>query len=833
MTEGKPRLSKVTIGGVDVSSVLVGPIGWDLNPLLAQTIKSIDISLTRNVYNLVPDLQTSPGGISVVVQRGVTVATEQTVFQGEVITRDTLGGRVILNCNGKFYEAVKENVTKTFDSNVDTEAGKISEIFKTLINDFTDLTADDTSVTDSGTTIILKKFICNNADVFERCQRLMELLDWQMFYDPMEDKVFAQPKGSRAGTDTLTIGTNVTNRPRWKRDSKKVVKKTKLFGGPIETETQETFTAIASQTDFELAKIPISSKVTVDGVLQTGGIEGQETGADYFVETVTKSATDRNVGNIKFQVAMTGGESVVVDYSFASPIAINGEGAAKGLSIRLDRPDITTVDDAREYLSKYLLRHSTDFLSTTLTVTNVTNLETGQSVRVVDVNEGIDEYFIITRVIKRFPYSFDEVQVDTEPLEIENWQISAEDRIRRIEEKLLQEETLVIFLKTGSRTLKLGREFFKKETRDIRDGGGEYSWIWGHPDAAVWGTNLFGDRRQAAVLKFLGQGADTYLEDFLNTDFRAAATTATWGSTGSATFTSGQNATSNEVDFNNGTVTQARLTSTEVSGAFDYEMTADYLVPIAHYKMNDNAASTVVVDSIGGTNGVATANTDILTTTGQINEALNFDGQTERVNVTHNILLAQGSVALWFNKRGVTGDAGTTAAIFNADKHSRTRIAITDSGVPEVIKGNPLSSISMSSVADNEWHHIILCWEETSTTTGNFWGYLDGVITAVDTFTHTQQSHSASAIAALGSVNDNFNGDVDDVRMYSKTLNQAEASAIVNSGNGTEESNANWEAVTSGALHTFTNPGTDMRWRATENAASTGEISQILIDQYH
>ncbi|GAG82964.1 unnamed protein product, partial [marine sediment metagenome] len=49
----------------------------------------------------------------------------------------------------------------------------------------------------------------------------------------------------------------------------------------------------------------------------------------------------------------------------------------------------------------------------------------------------------------------------------------------------------------------------------------------------------------------------------------------------------------------------------------------------------------------------------------------------------------------------------------------------------------------------------------------------------------------------------------------------------------TADGGSNWESVTSGTAHTFSNTGTDLRWRATENAASTGEISQVTLTSYH
>ena len=42
-----------------------------------------------------------------------------------------------------------------------------------------------------------------------------------------------------------------------------------------------------------------------------------------------------------------------------------------------------------------------------------------------------------------------------------------------------------------------------------------------------------------------------------------------------------------------------------------------------------------------------------------------------------------------------------------------------------------------------------------------------------------------------------------------------------------------FESVTPGTAHTFSTTGTDLRFKITENAASTGEISQVTITDYH
>ena len=68
------------------------------------------------------------------------------------------------------------------------------------------------------------------------------------------------------------------------------------------------------------------------------------------------------------------------------------------------------------------------------------------------------------------------------------------------------------------------------------------------------------------------------------------------------------------------------------------------------------------------------------------------------------------------------------------------------------------------------------------------------------------------------------------------TITTAKLTSTEVSGSFTYEMTANgtdWETVTSGVAHTFSNSGTDLRWRATEAVGGTGTISQIKIEKYH
>ena len=566
MASGFPRLTQVLINGTDVTSAL---IDWDFDPSNQQTVKKIDLILSKSVYALEPLLETSPNDLSIVVKRGVSLATEDTVFTGETINAVTIGTKIFISANDGLYDAVRRNVTKSFSSNIDPEAGKMSEMFKTLINDFTSLTADSTSVQDSGTEILLKRFICNHADVLERTQIFAEILQWQIYQNPTTAKIHFEPQGFPSQSTTLTVGDNIVQRPKWVRDGSKKIKKLEVFGGPTESGQTESFNGDAAETDFTLGNLPSSIiKITVDGVEQIGGIEDQDDGtADYFVDFVNSTITFVSAPG-------SGTNNVVIQYKFLSPIALVGENTiAEGRDVTDRRPELITVQDVENFLTGKLARFSVDFLSTTARVTNVTDLEVGQSVRVIDKNENIDDNFIVTKINKHHPYRFDTISITNAPLVIENWEVSMEDRVRRIEERLLQEESILLILKQFNRTIQIGRRYSKVSKIDHT--GATYG-IYNHPQFGVYGTALYGTTADfpAEVLRFMQQGEDFYLETFVDTDFEDSAGTATWGS-GSVSFTSGQVAQSSEIDLRHGIITKALLNSTEASGSFTYEMTAD------------------------------------------------------------------------------------------------------------------------------------------------------------------------------------------------------------------------------------------------------------------
>ena len=61
-----------------------------------------------------------------------------------------------------------------------------------------------------------------------------------------------------------------------------------------------------------------------------------------------------------------------------------------------------------------------------------------------------------------------------------------------------------------------------------------------------------------------------------------------------------------------------------------------YANTVAQYKMNDSAANTTVLDSVNGYNGASQQNTENISVPGKINEALSFNGTSDRISVPYN-----------------------------------------------------------------------------------------------------------------------------------------------------------------------------------------------------
>lgn len=230
---------------------------------------------------------------------------------------------------------------------------------------------------------------------------------------------------------------------------------------------------------------------------------------------------------------------------------------------------------------------------------------------------------------------------------------------------------------------------------------------------------------------------------------------------------------------------------------------------ISHWKMNDDAATTAVVDSDGNHNGVASANTDTFNDTGKINGALNMSG-TDLVTVSDSddfsfvtgtvdeefslsawVFVTDTSVSQVIISKSTSATVGEWLLRIVSDE--TVQLNLTDSDGDRILVG--------STVLSTGWHHIAATYDGSESETGlNL--YIDGVLdSAVQSESGTYTNMTAGALdVKVGSFSDDssiFQDKLDDMRVYDKELSQAEVTLIYNGGSGTELSSGEIEIDTS------------------------------------
>lgn len=203
--------------------------------------------------------------------------------------------------------------------------------------------------------------------------------------------------------------------------------------------------------------------------------------------------------------------------------------------------------------------------------------------------------------------------------------------------------------------------------------------------------------------------------------------------------------------------------------------------PILHYKMNDNAASSVVVDAMGDTNGVyndrvaGAINTDTGDVAGKINGALNF--ADDYISIPRLITSGTYSIAMWI-KPTESADAqylydGRLGTGGLAYAHLSSNATVTvDTGTVYVNNVATTGGINWG-----EWNHVVV----TGLTLEIVEALLIGIRYAYNDTT-------------------DFQGPIDDIRVYSGTLSVADVANIYYGGAGTEDENPEYIPTVSNAL---------------------------------
>jgi len=226
---------------------------------------------------------------------------------------------------------------------------------------------------------------------------------------------------------------------------------------------------------------------------------------------------------------------------------------------------------------------------------------------------------------------------------------------------------------------------------------------------------------------------------------------------------------------------------------------------IAHYPLNDNAASSAVSDAYGSNNGVYYAgagvqNTSTGTSVGIINRALEFDGVNEYVSIADNIVftpaLTPFSISAWVNMDDATTFSIANKGVYNTDAEwgfrcdsfDKIHALVYDESVANCFIGRN-SSVALTGY-EGIWIHLVMTYTG-GTASSSAKIYLNGV-QVDDTNVELNQAsfvaveNLAGNVIIGGYIADYSDGQIDNVMFFNHELSLEEVERLYNNGSGTE-----------------------------------------------
>jgi len=235
---------------------------------------------------------------------------------------------------------------------------------------------------------------------------------------------------------------------------------------------------------------------------------------------------------------------------------------------------------------------------------------------------------------------------------------------------------------------------------------------------------------------------------------------------------------------------------------FDRELTHDqiidvmndnYLGLVAHWKCNDNAANTTVVESSNhGHTGTSQRNTNLMNAAGKINDCFDLDGINDYITVPDDVELDgwdEVTFAFWIDCT-LGGASPYILDKDDADDHGYIFVydETNDALIGLVYYGTGSSYVTVSTTAASlphgSWTHLSIVIKR-----GCYWEtYVNGVPDSRGDFPDYPVGKSTQdlIIGADTDGNNKYTGKLDDLRIYNRALSPDEISMLYFGDLGTE-----------------------------------------------
>lgn len=521
-----------------------------------------EIHLVKTVSNII----TLTAGQTVVISRGVTVATEDYIFRGNIKEVRTQDSKFVIICRDYLTQLKYKLITISYDRNIDTQAGEVSAIFSDLVTraGFTP------SVVSSGTgnnDITLDKFVSVSKSYQNRLDVLTKILNWLYYYDYNNNVVRLEPKGYVHSTTDLIVGQNVYNFPDWNQNLEPMRNKVTVEGATqLQTGRVANYTGDGSTKVFSIGEKVEAITVTVDSVLKTLGSTGSTSSYDYTL--------DNQLKQIEFVTAPALSKAIVITYTAYVLVPVTGQNVDSINKYGLTQEetfsfeDTVTTDDAETRVEQILDLLKDGVVEASL-YTDV-DIGVGNTVTVIDpIRPDKNGDYIVYSVTTNYPDWYDVVKLGNETFNVSNLFLSIDERLRALEKT---DNTIVTILRQLISLLWSVTWDIRDLKKYNRDTTGDYLWngtIW---NGGLWQTNYI----NPLVLTTLIQGDNMYREFVYDNEYYDSgnSTGVVWDtSTKIITLTAGVLYT-NKI-FLGETYANGVLTTGATTGTLTYEISTD------------------------------------------------------------------------------------------------------------------------------------------------------------------------------------------------------------------------------------------------------------------
>ncbi len=443
----------VKLGGTDVTSYLQNAENVST---YGDAITTYSFEFTKNVNDAV----TISNALTVEVWLDSDTPPTTKVFDGFIDLFKPEKGMIEIVAKDQLAVLINKQVMHYYNSSVVGDAsypdGKLSNIFADLVVTHGGLSCISSgiglTVQDSGTSTVQTEFPCRNADIFERCRKIADTLDWVFYYKASDGEVYFEPKNYTTNANTLTVGTEIVELPVWEYDRSEMINDLRLEGAQQLVTGTQMFTGDGATTVFTLSNIPVATAVyyasaknysttaKVASEIQIGAVTGGGTGA-YEIDKAAKTITF-----ITFVPANDSANNILAEVSYYAPIPIHMDNTpskaiygtyAKTITLT----DVINLPDAWNRANIILEKYRVPFVSAKLKVKweNDLDLVLGQAIHIVDsINEpNVDQNFTIYKITDLYPQSLVEIEVGDRQFTIEEYQANIIERVKRLEEGLI------------------------------------------------------------------------------------------------------------------------------------------------------------------------------------------------------------------------------------------------------------------------------------------------------------------------------------------------------------------------------------------------------------